>query len=66
MGPCYQSLEALGTLANELLSLMEIAYLPQSWADGLLALKDLVDLQAAIYGYCRLEKLYFNAAQMLT
>ena len=45
---------------------MEVAYLPQYWANGLAALKDLIDLQAALYGYCRLEKLYFNAAKLLT
>ena len=45
---------------------MEFAYIPEFWGNALLTLKDLVDIQAAIYGYCDLEKLYYNAAKMLT
>ena len=41
-------------------------YNPVNWGQGLLVLKDMIDLQASIYGYCGSEQLYNRLAEVLS
>jgi len=37
-----------------------------NWGTGLLIIKDTIDLQASIYGYCGLDQLYNRIAELFS
>ena len=65
-GLCYQAWEVFSALAVDSLYTMQYLYNPSNWGQGLLALKDMIDLQASIYGYCGSDQLYNRLAEFFS
>ena len=65
-GMCYQAWEVFSALVVDSIYTLQYLYNPVNWGQGLLVLKDMIDLQASIYGYCDSEKLYNRLAEILS
>lgn len=66
VGPCYQTMESLAALINDMLYSAQYLYDPTTWGPALAAAKNVVDLDASVYAYCGLEILYNSIAEFFS